>query len=943
MLAIVPLLVTAVVATADTLRPVPPWTENHLLTATLSSNIESFAQGVRGAPDKMVYDFAAKEFKSRSKWHEYGVRAGAVLGVVNEATPVWWMAAWDSTVRCNVIALSGCYPNQPQTNTAWKIEIRHEDTWRELDRGVGGWYDNGRFLWRAGVGEEIEIDAFRVNVFSKDASTPIQSIHFRGEPGISWVVAEAPDFDVRLNVSRRRVRLGESVRFSGEVVHGTVQTWLWDFGDGHTANGALQEHIFAKPGTYDIGLQFADNTHQAALTTSVIVASPVQARIAPLKHQARVGESIRFDGSLSDGPVSTYTWSFDDRESTRGKLIDHKFDKAGIYKVALSVSDETYSHSSTALVRVHDDDTTLIPQVILDTDQKNEQDDQYYLGYSLFSDLDILGVNSVHHGGGQEAENYSEILNIINLTQQSGLSEDSVPMVFHGADARLKVPYSGLWSDTIPTDSPAARAILAAARGASPEHPVWVVPVGPGTNVASAILLAREQGMDLEGRIRVMWLGGSNKAITSEFNGNNDPWSMFVVAQSGVDLWIVPAPVGARVRIDKRTESDRYANHPLGQYLEKITPARDKPLYDAATISAIIGMHLQANWVKEIEYVTQNGPDEGYTWVHTDTPTNIKIIREIDQEAMKTDLFNTLKGRPQHLQKAALEQEAEYEPPIPPTHNDVYYGPYSRNLMDIWLAESDGPTPVLISIHGGAFRHGVKGVSNVLLRECLASGISVVSITYRFSGTDIAPAQFDDAARALQFIRHNAQEWNLDPKRIASTGGSAGAGLSLWLGFHDDMADPNSEDPILRQSTRLTCVAVNQGQSSYDPRFIRELIPENETYKISALEELFGTPLDDLGSLSQEKIALIEETSALPHLSKDDTVPVLMTYDNTMDTPVSDTSIGIHHPRFGMYLKQEMDKLGLHCEVHTGFEKGNPERSKRMFAFVKRYLLGDSR
>ena len=96
-----------------------------------------------------------------------------------------------------------------------------------------------------------------------------------------------------------------------------------------------------------------------------------------------------------------------------------------------------------------------------------------------------------------------------------------------------------------------------------------------------------------------------------------------------------------------------------------------------------------------------------------------------------------------------------------------------------------------VAIHGGGFRHGQKKVSNRLLRECLDAGIAVVSITYRFTDEAIAPAQHHDAARAIQFIRHNASKWNIDPTRIASGGGSAGAQASLYgVGFHDDMADP---------------------------------------------------------------------------------------------------------------------------------------------------------
>ncbi len=251
-----------------------------------------------------------------------------------------------------------------------------------------------------------------------------------------------------------------------------------------------------------------------------------------------------------------------------------------------------------------------------------------------------------------------------------------------------------------------------------------------------------------------------------------------------------------------------------------------------------------------------------------------------------------------------------------PTHANVKYGPYDRDLLDVWLAKSDRATPVLVSIHGGGFRAGDKSVSAQLLRDCLAAKISVAAITYRFSQDAIAPASHMDSARAIQFIRRQAGEWNLDPKRIAATGGSAGAGISLWLGFHDDLADPKSDDPVLRESTRLSCMVVYNGQSSYDPRFIRKLIPENDTYKHSALAGLFGVNLDKLDDLPAEKYKLFEEISAINHVSKDDP-PAMLLYRSDYDTPITNQGIGIHHPRFGKALKEKMDELKIPCEVYT--------------------------
>jgi acetyl esterase len=275
-------------------------------------------------------------------------------------------------------------------------------------------------------------------------------------------------------------------------------------------------------------------------------------------------------------------------------------------------------------------------------------------------------------------------------------------------------------------------------------------------------------------------------------------------------------------------------------------------------------------------------------------------------------------------------------PSPPPTHADVKYGPYNRNVMDVWLAKSEKPTPVLVSIHGGGFRGGDKSVRPDLLAECLRSGISVVAITYRLSDEAKAPAQFLDSARAVQFIRSKAKEWNLDGAKLAATGSSAGAGLSLWLGFHDDLTDPKSDDPVLRQSTRLTCMAVYNGQSSYDPRFIRELFPETDIYKEPALAKLYDFDPDQLDHLPKEKYKLFEECSPLTHLTKDDSSAMLI-YSSEMAAPITTQSIGIHHPRFGKVLKEKMDALGIECTVNAGRPQSGDKR-ETVVNFLKRHF-----
>ena len=104
--------------------------------------------------------------------------------------------------------------------------------------------------------------------------------------------------------------------------------------------------------------------------------------------------------------------------------------------------------------------------------------------------------------------------------------------------------------------------------------------------------------------------------------------------------------------------------------------------------------------------------------------------------------------------------------------------------------------------------------------------ISVAAINYRFvDGKDVIfPVPQHDSARAVQFLRTKAKEWNLDPQRFACYGGSAGAGTSMWIAFHDDLADPKNADPVLRESTRIVAVGTIGGQGTYDPIEIKRLI-----------------------------------------------------------------------------------------------------------------------
>ena len=272
-----------------------------------------------------------------------------------------------------------------------------------------------------------------------------------------------------------------------------------------------------------------------------------------------------------------------------------------------------------------------------------------------------------------------------------------------------------------------------------------------------------------------------------------------------------------------------------------------------------------------------------------------------------------------------------------PDHVGVRYGPHPRHLLDAWLPRRDLPTPALIAIHGGGFRGGDRSVNRLLLRSCLRAGIAVITITYRFSKDALAPAQFHDGARAVQYLRSRAAEWNIAPDLIAASGESGGGGISLWLAFHADLADAASQDPVARQSTRIRGAMSLDGQTTYDPRVVRELFPGTDTWRHPALAAMFGLDFDHIEDMPDETRTRIEETSPITHLGPG-AAPVLLMHRSEANAPVVDREMGMHHPRFGAMLKQRMDEVGVRCEIETGVVPGSECYLALAMEFLERCL-----
>jgi len=249
---------------------------------------------------------------------------------------------------------------------------------------------------------------------------------------------------------------------------------------------------------------------------------------------------------------------------------------------------------------------------------------------------------------------------------------------------------------------------------------------------------------------------------------------------------------------------------------------------------------------------------------------------------------------------------------------DVAYGSHPRQVLDFYQAPSDKPTPVVFYIHGGGWQGGDKKTNP---KAFLDQRISVVAINYRYVRNGVeegveppVKAPLHDAARALQFVRSKAAEWNLDKTQIGATGGSAGGCSSLWLAFHDDMADPTSDDPIARESTRLFCAAVNGAQVSLDPRELREWMPN---YRYGA--HAFGLPnFQSLIDKRDEVVAWIKEYSPIEHVSQDDP-PIALFYGGEEPVVGSSPKDPTHSAIMGVKLAERLKALDVDTVlVHPG-------------------------
>lgn len=285
---------------------------------------------------------------------------------------------------------------------------------------------------------------------------------------------------------------------------------------------------------------------------------------------------------------------------------------------------------------------------------------------------------------------------------------------------------------------------------------------------------------------------------------------------------------------------------------------------------------------------------------------------------------------------AAGQKPADDPNAILPTHQDVAYGAHEKELMNVWLVESEKPLGVLLQIHGGGWMGGKK--DETLRPHQIRQGYHLASISYPLvNDGNLQPAMLDAALRAVQFVRFKAKEWNIDPTRIVTTGGSAGGCSSLLVALHDDIADPKSSDLVARFSSRVAGAIVAGAQTTMDPFVIKERIGEL-TFENPMPYKPFGAETaDELMQNWEQYKALAINCSPITHLSKDDP-PLHLFYNVNREFPTTSGSNGIHSPIFGEIMLEACKEIGVECHLQY-WEKDRPKPRISRPDFIKRLLV----
>ncbi|QDT97837.1 alpha/beta hydrolase [Gimesia aquarii] len=260
--------------------------------------------------------------------------------------------------------------------------------------------------------------------------------------------------------------------------------------------------------------------------------------------------------------------------------------------------------------------------------------------------------------------------------------------------------------------------------------------------------------------------------------------------------------------------------------------------------------------------------------------------------------------------------------------NDIEYAKVGNHalLLDLYLPQAKTKPPLLVWIHGGAWRAGSK--SNMPLMQLVKNGFAIASVDYRLSPVAKFPAQIHDIKAAIRFLRGSESKYGYNARKIGILGSSAGGHLVALMGvtnghpqLEGDLGDFDQE------SSRVEAIVDYYGPTNF-MTILTQSTPHGLSVRVPALQLLLG---DD--PHNQPKLARL--ASPVFHVDAKDPPLLIIHGDQDPQVPINQS-----HELYGAYKKHKRDVTFevIHGGAHGGPEFYDAARIKLVEDFLRKNL-----
>lgn len=260
--------------------------------------------------------------------------------------------------------------------------------------------------------------------------------------------------------------------------------------------------------------------------------------------------------------------------------------------------------------------------------------------------------------------------------------------------------------------------------------------------------------------------------------------------------------------------------------------------------------------------------------------------------------------------------------------NDIQYAQVDGHklLLDLYLPTQVTNPPLVVWVHGGAWRHGSR--SGMPLRDVVRSGFAVASVDYRLSPVARFPAQIHDCKAAIRFLRASARKYGFDAARVGVAGSSAGGHLAALIGVtNDHEALEGNVGRQGEQSSAVQAIVDYFGPTNF-MTILKQSTPHGLGVRVPALELLLGGQPD-------EKIELAKLASPVVHVDRNDPPLLMLHGDQDPQVPINQS-----HELHAAYKECQ---LTVHFEVVHGAAHGgkaffDERRTRLVTEFFEKHL-----